>query len=57
MYTYLLYKYAKCSSSKADYPCPVVDLVMIAPIKLQCSFCYTILDNPEVLPHAPNIYR
>ncbi len=28
------------------------DLVMIAPILLQCIFSYTILANPEVEPHA-----
>ena len=31
---------------------PVLDLVMIAPIQLQCIFSYAILANPEVDPHA-----
>ena len=35
----------------------VLDLVMRAPIQLQCIFPYTILANPEVEPHAPNIYH
>ncbi len=35
----------------------VWDLVMIAPIQLQCIFSYTILTNPEVEPHAPNTYQ
>ena len=35
----------------------VLDLVMIAPIQLQCIFSYTILANPEVEPHAPNTHQ
>ena len=31
----------------------VLDLVMIAPIHLQCIFSYTILANPTVESHAP----
>ena len=36
---------------------PVLDLVMRAPIQLQCIFSYTILANPELEPHSPNTYQ
>ncbi len=39
------------------HPSPVLDLVMIAPIQLQCIFSHTILANPELEPHAPNTYQ
>ncbi len=35
----------------------VLDEVMRASIQLQCIFSYTILANPEVEPHAHNIYQ
>ncbi len=35
----------------------VLDLVMIAPIQLQCIFSCTNLANPEVEPHAPNTHQ
>ncbi len=34
----------------------VLDLVMIAPIQLQCIFSYTILANPEVRNHMHLIH-
>ncbi len=34
----------------------VLDLVMIAPIQLQCIVSYFILVSTEVEPHAPNTY-
>ena len=36
---------------------PVLDLVMIAPIQLQCIFSCTILANQELEPHVPNAYQ
>ena len=39
------------------YFTPVLDLVMMAPIQLQCIFSYANLANPEVEPHAPNTYQ
>ena len=35
----------------------VLNLVMIAPIQLQCIFSFIILANPEVESHAPNTYQ
>ncbi len=45
------------SNSISVYSTSVSDEVMRAPIQLQCIFSYTILANPEVEPHAPNIYQ
>ncbi len=35
-----------------NFMMPVLDLIMIAPIQLQCIFSYTILANPEVEPQT-----
>ncbi len=35
----------------------VLDLVMIAPIQLQCILSYTVLSNPELEPHVRNTYQ